>query len=157
MAAKSKGGRPPEPVPQDIADEVVEWISSGQTLRDYCRQDGKPARRTIDKWREKDETFRARFARARDDGFDVIAEECMAIADDGENDWMAREGKDGDQGWQLNGEHVQRTKVRIETRLKLLAKWDPKRYGERQTVEHEGKLTLAQLVEASYSKPEPKE
>ena len=35
----------------------------------------------------------------------------------------------------LNAEHIQRSKLRVETRLKLLAKWDPKRYGERQQVD----------------------
>jgi hypothetical protein len=34
----------------------------------------------------------------------------------------------------LNSEHIQRSKLRIETRLKLLAKWNPKKYGERVQV-----------------------
>jgi hypothetical protein len=37
-------------------------------------------------------------------------------------------------GPRLNAEHVQRSKLRIETRLKLLAKWSPKKYGERVQV-----------------------
>jgi hypothetical protein len=37
-------------------------------------------------------------------------------------------------GPRLNAEHVQRSKLRIETRLKLLAKWNPKKYGERVAV-----------------------
>jgi hypothetical protein len=34
----------------------------------------------------------------------------------------------------IDGGDVQNRKLRIETRLKLLAKWDPKRYGERVAV-----------------------
>jgi hypothetical protein len=32
---------------------------------------------------------------------------------------------------QLDREHVQRSKLRIETRLKLLAKWNPKKWGDK--------------------------
>lgn len=67
-------------------------------------------------------------ARAREHGEDVLAAGCLEIADDGTNDWMERaENK----GWEFNGENVQRSKLRIETRLKLLAKWNPKKYGDR--------------------------
>ena len=33
--------------------------------------------------------------------------------------------------YKLNGEHVQRSKLRIETRLKLLACWNPSKYGNK--------------------------
>jgi len=103
------------PVRQDIADEVVQWISEGKTLRDYCRQPGKPNRRTIDTWRTMDREFAQRMWRARDDGYDVIAEEALSIADqpsDHEDD-------------------VQHRKLQIWARLQLLAKWDPRRYGDK--------------------------
>ena len=128
-------GRPVEPVPQDRVEEIIEWVSEGKPLREYCRQEGKPPFRTVYNWLEKDKEFMARFAHARDLGEDVIAQECLEIADDGTNDWMETYDKDGDAiGWKLNGEHVQRSKLRIETRLKLLAKWNPKKYGDRTTL-----------------------
>lgn len=89
-------------------------------------------------WREEVEGFGEQFARAREVGFDAIAEECIDIAEDGSNDWMKRNGQDGDPGYNFNGEHVQRSKLRIETRLKLLAKWSPKRYGEKLDVTTDG-------------------
>ncbi len=132
-------GRPPEPVPQDTADEIIEWISAGKTLREFCRQEGKPHWNTVYDWLEKDEDFAGRFARARELGEDAIAQECIEIADDASNDWMERSDKDGGTGWALNGEHIQRSKVRIETRLKLLAKFNPKRWGDRVDVTSDGK------------------
>lgn len=132
-----KVGRPPEPVPANLKDEICEWIAAGKTLRDYCRQEGKPHWRTVYDWLEKDEAFAARFGRARERGEEAIAQECMAIADDATNDWMEKLGEDGQPtGWRLNGEHVQRSKLRIETRLKLLAKWNPKKWGEKVDVNH---------------------
>ncbi len=112
--------------PDDFYSEICEWIAQGKTLRDYCRQDGKPSYGTVYDWLEDNETFSSRFARARELGHDVIAEECLQIAEDGSNDWV--EGKFGPQ---LNGEHVQRSKLRVDTRLKLLAKWNPKKYGDK--------------------------
>ena len=85
----------------------------------------------------QDETLSTAIAHARDLGYDNIAEECLDIADDANNDWMERTDKDGrSTGWVVNGEHVQRSKLRIETRLKLLAKFNPKKYGE--SVTHKG-------------------
>jgi hypothetical protein len=123
------GGRPTEPVPQDIADAVIAWIADGKTLREFCRQDGKPSYGTIYNWIEKDEQFASRFACAREQGEDVIAQECLQIADDGSNDWQ-----DTEYGPKVNQEHIQRSRLRVDTRLKLLAKWNPKKYGERSQV-----------------------
>ena len=45
---------------------------------------------------------------------------------------MERLGPDGQSlGWQLNGEHVQRSKLRVWARLELLKKWNPKKYGDK--------------------------
>ena len=41
---KRKPGRQQKYVPSDYYGEICEWIASGKTLRDYCRQEGKPSR-----------------------------------------------------------------------------------------------------------------
>jgi len=116
---------------QAIADTICERVAAGQTLSETCRE-LKIGRRTFHDWREKDAHLAAQFARAKDAGHDAIADEILSIADDARNDWMERHGKDGESiGWEINGEHVQRSRLRVEARLKLLAKWDPKRYGDR--------------------------
>lgn len=134
-------GRPPEPVPKDKAEEIIAWISSGQTLREYSRQEGKPHFNTVYDWLEKDEDFAMRFARARERGEEVIAQECLEIADDASNDWMEEfDKKTGASiGWKINGEHIQRSKLRIETRLKLLAKFNPKKWGDKVDLTSDGK------------------
>lgn len=131
-------GRPPLPVPQDKADAIIAWVSNGQTLRDWCRQNDVHFTTVYD-WLNKDEEFALRFARARESGEEVIAQECIEIADDATNDWMEKLDKDGmGIGWQLNGDHVQRSKLRIETRLKLLAKWNPKKWGDKVDLTSKG-------------------
>lgn len=133
------GGRPIEPVPTELADEIVAWISDGKPLREFCRQQGKPCYATVYNWLDKDREFATRFAGARECGEDVIAQECFEIADDSSNDWIERQDKKGETYTAFNAEHVQRSKLRIETRLKLLAKWNPKKYGEKIQQEVVGK------------------
>lgn len=117
---------------KDHEQAIIDWISEGKTLRDYCRQEGSPSFYVVYNWLNADDNFAQRFARAREIGHDVIAEEALAIADDASNDWMEQlDSDDQPVGWKLNGDHVQRSKLRIETRLKLLAKWNPKRYGDK--------------------------
>lgn len=106
---------------QAIGDEICRRISLGETLADICR-DLKLSRFTVDQWRDDQPAFKAAYLDARTKGYDVIAEDCLAIADESSRDF-----KNG----QYDAEHVQRSKLRIETRLKLLAKWDPRRYGDK--------------------------
>ena len=125
---------------KDILAALEAWIAEGKTLREFCRQEGNPSWQRIYAWLGEDSAFADRIARARELGEDAIAQECFAIADDASNDWMERLGKDGQPvGWMLNGDHVQRSKLRIETRLKLLAKWNPKKYGDKLDLNHAGK------------------
>lgn len=118
-------------------DDLCEWLSNGKTLREFCRQPGRPNFQRIYDAIDLDPVAAGRVARARDIGHDVIADECGAIADDASNDWM-----DTRNGPQINAEHVQRSKLRIETRLKLLACWNPKKYGNKTEVEHKGGITV---------------
>lgn len=133
-----------------VCAEIVERLSQGEPLRQICRDEHMPGWRVVYDWIRDDEKFAAHIAHARELGFDAIAEDTIEIADDARNDWMERLDKeDVPVGYQLNGDHVQRSKLRIETRLKLLAKWSPKKYGERTQHEHSGKLSLEGLIAAS--------
>ena len=126
-----------------ILAEIVERLSLGEPLAQICRDDGMPAYRTVWEWQQKDEAVSKAIAHAREEGEDVIAANCLEIADDATNDWMERRSEEEQgNGWRLNGEHVQRSKLRIETRLKLLAKWNPKKYGDKLQTEHSGTLSV---------------
>ncbi|WP_074633943.1 hypothetical protein [Nitrosospira multiformis] len=55
----------------------------------------------------------------------AVAEHALDIADDGSNDWMESHDPEN-RGWQFNGEHVQRSRLRVETRKWFLSKLMPK-------------------------------
>jgi hypothetical protein len=69
------------------------------------------------------------YARAKDDCCYAMAESIVDIADDGSNDWMASNNPKNP-GWMVNGEAVQRSRLRVDTRKWLLAKLQPRKYGE---------------------------
>jgi hypothetical protein len=135
MMANRRG--PKSSVTAAIADEIVLRLSDGEPLRQICRDEHMPGWVSVYRWMDAAPENAERIARARELGEDAIAQECMDIADNARNDWMERSGEDS-AGWQLNGEHIQRSKLRIDTRLKLLAKWNPKRWGEKVQNEHSG-------------------
>lgn len=131
-------GRPSE-YNEKTARRICEGIISGMTLRQICAQDGMPAKSTVFKWLSEKDDFSDQYARARELQSEHLADEILEICDDGTNDWMLRENKDGSTAWQLNGEHVQRSRLRVDSRKWLMSKMAPKRYGDKQQLEHTGK------------------
>ena len=131
-SSPAKPGRP-STFSQEVADEICERLSQGEPLRQICRDERMPAWQTVYGWKAAHEDFSKRIASAREAGFDAIAEECLEIADE-----TAFDTVETDQGFRANSEWISRSKLRVETRLKLLAKWDPKRYGDKITNELTG-------------------
>src|SRR6478735_1195215 len=130
---------------QKVADAICEKLSQGIPLAEICRGEGMPATRTVGDWRLAHANFAADFARARDEGFDAIAADCLRIADDASQDTMIV-GGDGHEREAANSEWISRSKLRVETRLKLLAKWDPRRYGDKMTLAGDPEAPLSQAV-----------
>ena len=116
-----------------IGAEICERLAEGEPLRKICRDTHMPAWRTVYDWIEKDKDFAARIARARSLGFDAIAEEALEISD------TPVEGEetedDGEKVKVKRGDMLGHRKLQVETRLKLLAKWSPEKYGEKRSVD----------------------
>lgn len=128
---KKPPGRPSKKTAA-LVESICERLSNGEALAQICREEGMPAARTVRDWEQHDPVVSAAIARAREDGEEVLAAECLEIADDSRNDWMSRKADEGDEkALQFNGEHVQRSRLRIDTRLKLLSKFNPKKWGDR--------------------------
>jgi len=110
---------------EEIADEICDRLAEGETLRQICRDERMPAWRTVYDWKEANPEFAARFARAREIGFDAIAEDSLSLLEEKPERTGTQFGDKVDPGyvaWQKN---------RAEQRLKLLAKWSPKKYGDK--------------------------
>lgn len=136
-APKNKGGRTSTYDP-DIAKVMCEQLSDGIPLRQICREnEGFPAWRTVYDWMKKDPDLAAAIAYARDVGYDAMAEECLSIADTPLVGVEITESEDEDGEKKISVKKVDmlgHRKLQIDTRLKLLAKFNPKKYGDRQIV-----------------------
>lgn len=105
----------------EVADQICNWISEGKSLRSFCRDENNPGLRTVLDWLNDDEkqSFRVKYARAREIQAEVMADELLEIADDTKPD-------------QLKLAH---DKMKIETRQWIAAKLLPKKYGNIQHIE----------------------
>ena len=132
-AAKKRPGRPSKLTPA-VLRRIVDGLSEGTPLTVICAPAAMPSDRTVRDWMDANPEVSAAIAGAREAGFDRIALDALAIADNTERDTILT-----DKGSEIpNSEWISRSKLRVETRLKLLAKWDPKRYGERMAQEISG-------------------
>lgn len=111
---------------------VLDGLRKGTPLTVLCSAEEMPDDDTIRLWAESDGDLSRAIARAREAGHDAIAMEALSIADETAHD--TSKGKDGQDI--PNSEWIARSRLRVDTRLKLLAKWDPKRYGE--MIKHAG-------------------
>jgi len=136
--APVKMGRPSKRTPE-VVDQILQGISEGKTLTSLCANPDMPNRSTFIDWVNGDRQLSQRFAHARETGYDVIAEECLKIADFSALDTLINE-KTGNP--QADSEWIARSRLRVDTRLKLLAKWYPKKYGDKIDVEHSGSTDM---------------
>lgn len=124
-------GRPSTYSPE-VVEAICERLSAGEPLAAICRDEGMPAARTVYDWMEARPEVSTAFARAREEGEDAITIRARQTA----------RGKGTDQGGDSTGD-VQRDKLIIDLDLKLLAKWNPKKWGDKTTAE----LTIKRATE----------
>lgn len=109
----------------EIMVEICERIASGETLTQMCKEEHLPSVSTVHSWvlADKIPGLAGDIAQARERGYDAIAEQSLLVAQGVEN---------------YSSGDINRDKLIVDTRLKLLAKWS-KRYADKQQIELTGK------------------
>ena len=127
---QKKLGAPSTYTPE-LAAAICEHIAAGKSLRTIAALDGMPAQSTIMVWLDgKHPDFTEQYARAREAQADKLAEEILAIADDGRSDtYLDAEGNE-----KTDNEAIQRSKLRVDTRKWLASKMAPKKYGDKVAI-----------------------
>ena len=129
-------GRPSGYTP-DVAADICAELACGKSLRTVCLSESMPGMASVFRWLRDHQEFREQYAHAKAEAAEALVEEMLDIADDGTNDWMEVHDREGDcVGYRINGEHVQRSKLRIDTRKWYAAKLQPKKYGEKVDLNH---------------------
>ena len=157
MEQEPKSAGRPSSFTQEIADAMLARLSVGESLRSICEEDGFPSKVTVLHWLSANIEFRTQYSHAKELAAEAIAEELFEISDDGRNDWMQRLAFKGAlPSWEPCGEHINRSRLRVDTRKWYLSKIMPKKYGDKVQQEvsgPDGGAVPINLVRVEFVKP----
>lgn len=137
----------------ELAEQIIRRIAKGEPLRAICRDEGMPDWSSVYDWMDARPELAARIAKARELGYDAIAEEALEIAN---TPVMGEETETGPQGVKTKrADMLGHRKLQVWTRLQLLAKWAPKKYGERTELHHTGEADWSALGAAKQRSVAP--
>ncbi len=126
-----KNGRPSK-YTDKLADKICQMIAQGQSVRSICAKKDMISMQTFFRWLRENDKFSEQYARACEERSYMHAEEILEIADDATNDYMEQHDESDElTGYKLNGENIQRSRLRIDTRKWLMSKLNPKVYGDK--------------------------
>ena len=128
---------------------ICKLLAEGFTLRQVCKRLNCVSERTVRQWAlDTEHPFSPQYTRARELGYQRMADQIVEIADESSNDWIETK-----HGPMFNKEAAMRSQIRIDTRKWLLSKALPKIYGDKLDVnaKHEAGDSFKQLWSALSS------
>lgn len=113
-----------------IASEIAERLANGEPMKKICRDEHMPHYTTVLKWQRAHPEFDNLTARAKAEGTHALADECIEIADDKTID-------------------PQHKRFMIDTRIRLIGKWNSKAYGEKVEMATTGAISVSHTLDVS--------
>lgn len=121
----------------DLADRIFTRIAGGESLRLICKEDDMPDRATVFRWLAANKQFRDQYTHAREAQADSLFDDILEIADASKGDRKIVDGVEV-----VDHEHIQRSKLRVDARKWMAGKLRPKKYGDKQEIEHSGAVAV---------------
>lgn len=103
---------------QALFDRICERMAEGESLRGICKGKDMPAKRTVLRWVAKDEKLAEQYSEAQSMRAEHYFDEIIDIAD--------------------KGTDPAKTRVQVDARKWVLARMNPKKYGDKFTQELTG-------------------
>jgi len=125
-----------------IADTICARMCEGESLRAICRDHYMPHRSSVYQWLRKNSAFRDLYTQARETLVEHWGDEMLEISDDGTTDFITKMGRNGTEYEAVDQEHIQRSRLRVDTRKWLMSKLAPRKYGDHVEVAHFGQVTV---------------
>jgi hypothetical protein len=126
-------------------DDILSRVECGESVISICK-DIKISERTFYAFRASSEERGKKYARAKEKQQDYYADQIIEIADNASKDIeVDSEGRP-----YIDGFSVQRAKLMIDSRKWTMSKLVPKKYGDKQAVEHtspDGSMSPAQSMD----------
>lgn len=118
---------------KELADRICEMLAQWYSLRTVGKKERCPDLSTIFSWMRLYPDFLKQYEKAKEESADALVEEMFDIADNWNNDWM--EVNDPDNPWyKMNGEAIQRSRLRVDIRKWVASKLKPKKYGDKLAI-----------------------
>jgi len=136
-------GRPSEyTLEKDL--EICTRLANGESLVVICKDEKFPDVSTVYKWllSELYPDFRHRYTLAREMQADTFIDQCSSIADETDQDTITCIDKNGEEYTKVNHDHINRSRLRVETRLKIAEKLLPKKYSAKHDVNVSGDINI---------------
>ncbi|KRR20365.1 hypothetical protein CQ13_32495 [Bradyrhizobium retamae] len=115
---------------EEIAAEICERMIEGKGLLQICKDEDMPARGTVYRWLDSRDSFRDRYARAREAQMDYFAELIREIAFDESGDIVLEQV--GDKTTAVaNHAKVQRDRLKVDSLKWIASKLFGRQYGDR--------------------------
>lgn len=112
-----------------LAAEICRRLADGELLCDICHPARMPSRDTVRRWQSENGAFRDRYAAARDQQADALAEEAIHIARDADTD------------------SVTVCRLQIDTIKWLVAKIAPRRYGDKVVPDATVRVSIGDAID----------
>ena len=109
--------RAPVRYSEELAEEILDRIARGESLKQICSEPGMPAPSAVVQWCDRNLEFAERYGRARERCAEHWASEIIDIAD------SVRSG--------ATSEEINAAKLAVDSRKWIVAKLLPRRYGDR--------------------------
>ena len=133
-------GRPSD-YSEDMAIEICARLASGESLVRMCKADDMPSVSTVYRWIQAHEEFRDNYTRAREDQADTLADEILDIANTPVVGVKTKTNEKGEVET-TEGDMIEHRRLQVDARKWIAAKLKPKKYGDKQEIEHSGNVSV---------------
>lgn len=116
----------------ELAERICVRLADGESLKRICKDPDMPSSpRIVFQWLKKYPEFAEDYKQARDFYTDLVEDEILDLADDSSQD----QREDGT----YDHDHINRSRLKVDTRKWWLAKQRPKKWSDKVTQEVTGK------------------
>jgi hypothetical protein len=135
-------GKPSPFDPMIDGFRICSMLVDGSSVRSVLKVPGMPSRQTFFTWLSLYPQLLDQYKQAIVMRAMILGEDIIDIADDGSNDYMQSNDPENP-GYRINGEAIQRSRLRVDSRKWVASRLIPKLYGDK--VEVGGKLDISAL------------
>lgn len=130
-----------------VVNKINKRLQGGESVAEICRDKDMPDKSVFYDWLRKHDGLMDEYKLSKIIGIEALVDEMMEIANDTSNDFVMT-----DKGPRFNSEHVQRSRLRIDTIKWVATKLVPRLYGETKHIEISGDVGIKALTDEQLDK-----